>query len=353
MFVFVLLFGLFSINASAKNISLSEYSVYTVFQVSSGNAYVRGEHTFTPFNSSVETKTVWFDNFAPSGSVVNYTTTYSITTDDLIVKEPEPTDIIIEKLYYDTNLNYGGSNHLIYKPDNCRALIFYSNGKMQYIDNIAYNYAETIISFTPQTSVDHIEIIFTSKRTNSSGLTASVSGGLGEYTSAGDSGFNVIIKQTPEDTGLLKGIIEWLKGIKDGITNLFNSIAELPAKIWDFISNGLKSLFVPTEDFIVQFKNDMDTMLENKLGAVYQVVNILTDSWDRISANDTSNTINIPSTSIDLPNNNKFTFGGYNVQIVPNGFEWLANAIKTVIGIICTIVFVNGLRKKYDDVMGG
>lgn len=70
----------------------------------------------------------------------------------------------------------------------------------------------------------------------------------------------------------------------------------------------MKSLFVPSEDFIIQFKNDLDSMLEEKLGAVYQVVNIMAESWDRVTANDISNTINIPSTIINLSEGNTFYF---------------------------------------------
>lgn len=47
-----------------------------------------------------------------------------------------------------------------------------------------------------------------------------------------------------------------------------------------------------------------------------------------------------------------FTFGGYDVQIVPTGFDFIVNILKTVIGIVCTILCVNALRKKYDEVMG-
>lgn len=155
-----------------------------------------------------------------------------------------------------------------------------------------------------------------------------------------------------EEAGLLTGIIEWLKGIKEGITNVFESIAELPAKIWSFIQNGLQSLFVPNEDFIVSFKNDMDSMLASKLGAVYEVLDITFDSWDRISEFDSIDTIEIPLTTINLPSNTEFSFGGYDVEIVPNGFEFLATISKTIIGIVCTTAFINGLRKRYDEIMG-
>lgn len=231
-------------------------------------------------------------------------------------------------------------------PENVRLLLFYTDGSMQYVDNVSFTnksgnryVSELSASFFPVKDVSNIEIIITNKVP-----LGTITVFLGESDGT-QEGWYLTIDQETKTEGLLSSIIEWVKKIVTGIT-------ELPQKLWTLISDGLKSLFVPSEDFIVQFKEDMDSMLEQKLGAVYQVVNIMTESWDSITANDVANTINIPSTSISLPENEEFVFGGYDVQIVPNGFDWLVNIIKTVVGIICTVLCINGLRKKYDEVMG-
>lgn len=154
-----------------------------------------------------------------------------------------------------------------------------------------------------------------------------------------------LVKVSTEEAGLLKGLLGKVQAI-------FDSIADLPNKLWSAIENGLKSLFVPSEEYMVQFKEKTDLLLEEKLGAVYQVVDITLNSWDSIKTADEQNTISFPQTTISVGSNENFSFGGYDVQIVPNGFEGIASTLKVVVGIVCTILFVNGLRKRYDEIMG-
>lgn len=161
-----------------------------------------------------------------------------------------------------------------------------------------------------------------------------------------------IIDVETKTEGLLSGILGKLQEVKDNISNVITSITELPQKIWSFIENGLKSLFVPDEQYIVEYKDKWDTLLENKLGAVYEVANVTFESWDRVQASDEQDTIEMPEVTIPLPEDNEFSFGGYDVKIVPDGFEFLATAVKMITAVVCTLAFVNGLRKRYDEVMG-
>lgn len=158
------------------------------------------------------------------------------------------------------------------------------------------------------------------------------------------NGYQFDVRQQSEEAGLLSSILEWIKGI-------FDSIAELPGKLWKAIEDGLKALFVPDEDYIVGYKDRWEQLLEQKLGAVYQVINLTFESWERVTASDTTNTIKLPKTTIPLGNTD-FSFGGYDVKIVPDGFEFLVDIIKTLVGGLCTILFINGLRKRYDEIMG-
>lgn len=64
----------------------------------------------------------------------------------------------------------------------------------------------------------------------------------------------------PEYTGLLSGIIEWLKGILNSITNLPGLIV-----------SGISELFIPSQEDITGIKTQYQTLLENKFGAVYQL----------------------------------------------------------------------------------
>lgn len=296
-----------------------------------------------------------------NGEDITITTSYFIkdTTLPFITPTEDNIELIVDKLWYEQYLWYDDSKHFYHTPHTARALITYENGTMEYIDDVTVTGSgankKVTVTFSPKKPINSFELIFTLKPTVATGKKFWIATSLGEWYS--DDSFDIIVNESSEDTGLLKGIIEWLKGIKEGITNLFNSIAELPSKLWNLISEGLKSLFVPTENDITTFKNNMQGLLSEKLGAVYQVLDITFNSWDRIQDNDNTDTITLPKTTIELGNQYDgsipYSFGGVNVKIVPDGFEWLATTIKSIIGIVCTVLFVNGLRKRYDDVMGG
>lgn len=275
---------------------------------------------------------------------------------NLLFKGERKTNLTVENGYY--NIGYEqssketayliSSTYIYPKAKYCEALIEYYDGTKEYlaIDGTIGRPTTLKLEFTPQKDVKSIEFILNSNLLDFTDTTSNFVYWVhtGEQTT--DNSFNLIVDTESVEAGLLSGIIGWIK-------NIYDTIVNLPSKIWEFISEGLKGLFVPSEEYLTQFKNDMDSMLSEKLGAIYQVVNILTESWDRIQANDNTNTIDFPEVTIPLPSDTDFTFGGQTVSIVPQGFEFLATAIKTVTGICCTILFVNGLKKRYDDIMGG
>ena len=171
------------------------------------------------------------------------------------------------------------------------------------------------------------------------------------------------LEEERKEVGLLKGLGDKISGMWNSLTegftklkessdNIVDGILNLPSKLWGLIQDGLKALFVPDPDYMATYKDKWDSLLARQLGAVYQVKEILAESWDSVMNADETNTIEFPSASINLPGGNKFTFGGYTVQVVPAGFSVLVTAIKSIIGIVCTIAFVNGMRKRYDEVMG-
>lgn len=170
---------------------------------------------------------------------------------------------------------------------------------------------------------------------------------------------DITMKEYDESTGLLSGIIEWLRSIKEGITGLgdkikgvYDSIVALPAQLWQKISDGLKSLFIPSEDAMTGIKDDWDGLLASRFGAVYQAGDIMVDFASGFREQTASETITVPSVSVDLAGTD-FTFGGYDVPIIPQGFDGIVSVLKGAIDIIATLAFVEGLRKKYDDIMRG
>lgn len=149
----------------------------------------------------------------------------------------------------------------------------------------------------------------------------------------------------PDTSGFLKTIIE-------GIKSIGQSVVELPTKIWDKMSDGLKGLFVPTSDDITSIKNDWDNLLSDRFGGMYQVIQLIDDYADSFNSPEQQNTITLPELRLPFGDSD-FVFGGKDVQIVPDKFSFLIDILKTIISIIATCFFVNGLRNKFERLVGG
>lgn len=362
----LILLGAFSINVSAESSVGADYVYFKLVRKTGndwGSAYSRttecGFSSSVPVGEVSEITTTGNYGYPANTTYFSITDTLSVSNGidgEILFKKGANTTVSIYNVYNRMGINHPNG---FYYADNelnfNKVLIIYMDGSTKTItDDVTFTHNGALydieFEFEPKKDVKTVEVHTKRIHRLSSAVNSQVQVTVYGGQPTKKTTFKAV--QSSEESGLLKGIIEWLKGIKDGITNLFDSIAELPSKLWQLISDGLKSLFMPSEDFIIQFKDDIDSILEEKLGAVYQVVNIMLESWDSITANDQSNTITIPQTTINLPQGNSFSFGGVSVPIVPNGFDFLATAIKTIVGIVCTIMAVNGLRKKYDEVMG-
>lgn len=184
--------------------------------------------------------------------------------------------------------------------------------------------------------------------------------GLGEIGTKLTSGFTNVITSLSIGFGeVVTNISNVFTQVKNGFSSMVSyfkeivsGISNLPAKIWSAIESGLVKVFVPDEDYLAEFREDLDIFLAEKFGAVYQVVDVLFTLLDKVNESDVTNTITCPQATIPLPDNNSFTFGGFEVLIVPSGFEFLAEACKLASGIYMTLLFVNGLRSRYDELMG-
>lgn len=176
------------------------------------------------------------------------------------------------------------------------------------------------------------------------------------YGTRVDNPYTLNIDIESKEAGLLSGILEYIINLwrtaEAGFANIVQGITELPQKLWSLIENGLKSLFVPSLNNMRAYEDRWDTLLEDRFGAIYQVTNLLVEGWEDLERSQEQDNIEFPEVSINLPNNEQFTFGGYTVDIVPDGFEWFIEILKTLISIVCTIAFINGMRKKYDEIMG-
>lgn len=177
---------------------------------------------------------------------------------------------------------------------------------------------------------------------------------LGEVK--GDTKHNFNLEIQSEEAGLLSGLIGWVQNIYNKIGEIVSkigdiatAIAEIPVKLWTRFSDGLQQLFVPDSNELFGKFALFDQLMENKLGALYQIGDTLIDGFGTISETAEQGTIDIPTVTLSLPNNSNFTFGGYSVQVVPDGFTFIVTTLKLAVGIIATLAFANGIRRRYDE----
>lgn len=348
----------FSTTAHAETVS--HLSNIVVYGTVSGTNYT-ADKTFTFTSGDNTSDTGKFISIAPIGGSYTSVYNYTFTSADGIplVKADSQAKVTIDKWYTTFAIENSEGAGLWYADGygKSRLLLTYEDGTQEYYDDyVITGNGERLKKLTFTITPDK-DIMAFDLNIQTSEIGVNVDCTIHQYYGHNfGSTFAVIVEQDSKTEGLLGGILQWIKDlynkVVNGFADMLDSLAELPRKIWSFIEEGLKKLFVPSEQYITEFKANMENMLSQKLGAVYQVLDITFDSWDRISANDIANTIELPKSTINVSGNNTFSFGGYDVVIVPDGFEWLATMIKTIVGIVTTILFVNGLRKRYDEVMG-
>lgn len=364
----MLLSGVFSVSVNAETLDNESYHLYSVSYLVLGNAYRNyGALSYTPGDGVVDTfeqqLTFTQGEYNSVGSVNNVVFHYLANDNGTALLEGGLKSTVKLENVYNSFLAYCSQCGMVGYMRSVYSVLAEVTYTDNSVENLGADYVcndidlDITFNFTPSKDVQKIMFrVYSSIDIDSHAShmsTFALKSYLGEYD--GDDKYNLTIKQPSEEAGLLSGILGALtsgfSGLMDKLTDVFNSIAELPSKIWEFIENGLKSLFVPDEQYIVDMRSRWETMFEEKYGAVWQVVDITFESWDNINANDLKNSIDVPEVSIPLPDGESFSFGGENVKVVPDGFEAITVICKTVTGAFCTLMFINGLRKRYDEVM--
>lgn len=143
---------------------------------------------------------------------------------------------------------------------------------------------------------------------------------------------------------------EYQDGVLGWFEKLVDNVIDLPKSIWQYISDGLISLFVPTDEQIVEIKDKWDSLLRKQFGGLYEAVDLIADYAAEFKVSE-KKTIDFPVVSIPVGSGVYFDFGGWTVQIVPDGFDTLFEALKLVISVICTVAFVNMLRTRLENIL--
>ena len=139
------------------------------------------------------------------------------------------------------------------------------------------------------------------------------------------------------NTGLLSGILAFLQTI-------YNAIVSLPGNIASAIIEGLKGLFIPSEEDITGIKSQYESLFYERLGFIYQGFQWVVDFASTIL-----NTLqNVTSYSFDFPGVS-VPLNGTTYQIIPATMVSLDNGVMdvlrpvlgTIVSFVCIVSFVN------------
>lgn len=152
---------------------------------------------------------------------------------------------------------------------------------------------------------------------------------------------------------------QWLDGIKDRMTLLLQPLASKVSNILDVVTgipeallNGIQRLFVPDAESMAAQQDKWTKLLSDRFGAVYDSVALIDNIAGAFTLGATQTQIRFPLITIPFADVN-WEFGGWMVDVVPDGFQVLVDALKVGIDILCTLAFVNAMKHRLERVLEG
>lgn len=146
-----------------------------------------------------------------------------------------------------------------------------------------------------------------------------------------------------DEQGLLNGVVSWLKKLVD-------SVKELPAKIGDYIADKIRGLFVPSEEDLLEIIDKFELLLKERFGIAYDANKIIDDLAMSFTYTESKTSVEFPTVTVNLAGTS-FSFGGWQVKLIPDGFEGLADSLKFIVNIVCTLGFVMAICKRWEEVL--
>lgn len=196
-----------------------------------------------------------------------------------------------------------------------------------------HSYESVDITIPLQTGANTITLIGWYQKTQNLQLASKVS----EATASFQFGNLPTFSRVDPNTGFLSGILAFLQTI-------YNAIVSLPVNIASAIIEGLKGLFIPSEEDITGIKSQYESLFAERLGFIYQGFQWVVDFASTIL-----NTLkNVTSYSFDFPGVS-VPLNGTTYQIIPaskvsfdNGvMDVLRPVLGTIVSFVCVVSFVN------------
>ena len=158
-------------------------------------------------------------------------------------------------------------------------------------------------------------------------VSGSATGASGTFTPSSTPNINVDVNVDMDETNGL------LEDIKDGISGIGDTIL---------------GLFVPDDQFMEDWKDDMQDLLEDHLGGLYEAVASLDDFWDQFSNVQAKQEIFIPECRIPLAGS-ELVLGNWHVPLKPTGIpQVLYTSLALIVDFLALMAFLKMCRNKLE-----
>lgn len=165
-------------------------------------------------------------------------------------------------------------------------------------------------------------------------------------------GKEICVNKLDEANKTSKGILGKLGDLLD----YFNPFSEnwFVKKLVDLLIDGLKALFVPSQNELSSLIDSFKSTMETKLGAIYQVADLLVSVVQSVLSPASSNScMTFPEIKDPMFNKILINQTEYCFDSLRQDFAFLFTLSDMIISIVCTLAFGNMLYKKYEGFIGG
>lgn len=138
-----------------------------------------------------------------------------------------------------------------------------------------------------------------------------------------------------------------LAGILSKISDLLDFVLTIPSLILD----GIKNLFVPSSSDLNSIYDDFSSLMEEKLGAVWECFDVVYSIFNGLTSTSEAGTIDFPGISLSLAGAT-FSIPAQSVALWPSGFEALRDTVRTATTFTFICAFVSGLIRWMSRFLG-
>lgn len=172
-------------------------------------------------------------------------------------------------------------------------------------------------------------------------------GGSGVITTAPSSGTTSPISSTTSSSGGGGGGASDLTETNSLIGRVITSISNAV----DSLLEGIKGLFVPDDDFLSDWVDDMKDLLSDHLGGLYEAIDLLTDFYDIFQGIQAKQNIHIDSFNVPLAGQ-QLQLGGWDIPLKVNGLPAaLYDGIAYIFDFLAVMIFLKMCRNKLEIIL--